>query len=332
MTITKTLAIAALAAGLTAPAMAQDDTVINFGIISTESQQNLRQQWDPFLAAMEEKTGLEVEPFFASDYAGVIEGMRFGQVDVAWYGNASAMQAVDRANGEIFVQTVAADGSPGYWSVLIAPVDSPLSSVDDVLVCDKSLDFGIGDPNSTSGFLVPTTFIFADRGIDPRECFATVRNANHETNAMAVANGLVDVAANNTENMARIQENNPEAYAKIKEIWRSPLIPSDPIVWRKDLDDATKETLRTFFVTFGTEQSDGDAAAEREILAGLKWAPFRESSNDQLLPIRVMEATREIGRTEADESLSAEEKQAKIAELEANIDEWQAAIAAQPTN
>ena len=100
MTITRTLAVAALAAGLAAPAVA-DENVLNFGIISTESQQNLRQQWDPFLAAMEEKTGLDIEPFFASDYAGIIEGMRFGQVDVAWYGNASAMQAVDRANGKI---------------------------------------------------------------------------------------------------------------------------------------------------------------------------------------------------------------------------------------
>ena len=52
---------------------------------------------------------------------------------------------------------------------------------------------------------------------------------------MAVANGQVDVAANNTENMALIEKNNPEAFDKIKVIWKSPLIPSDPIVWRKDL-------------------------------------------------------------------------------------------------
>lgn len=331
MTTMRTLAVAALAAGLSAPAVAQDDA-IQFGIISTESQQNLRQQWDPFLAAMAEKTGLEIEPFFASDYAGVIEGMRFGQVDVAWYGNASAMQAVDRANGEVFVQTVAADGSPGYWSVLIVPADSSLTSVEDVLTCDQSLDFGIGDPNSTSGYLVPMTFIFSANGVDPRECFATVRNANHETNAMAVANGLVDVAANNTESMMRIQQNNPDAFAKIKEIWRSPLIPGDPIVWRSDLDDATKETLRTFFLTFGTDESDGDVAAEREILAGLEWAPFRASTNDQLLPIRIMDANRLITRIETDGSLSEEDKTAQVADLRAKMDEWQAAIDAQPTN
>ena len=46
--------------------------------------------------------------------------------------------------------------------------DSPFQKLDDVLKCDKSLDFGIGDPNSTSGFLVPTTFIFSAKNIDPK--------------------------------------------------------------------------------------------------------------------------------------------------------------------
>ena len=132
---------------------------------------------------MAKETGLKINAFFASDYAGVIEGMRFDKVQVAWYGNKSAMEAVDRADGEIFAQTVAAGGEPGYYSLLIAPVDSPLTSLDDVLKCDKSLNFGIGDPNSTSGFLVPMTFVFAANGIDPKTCFKNVTNANHETNA-----------------------------------------------------------------------------------------------------------------------------------------------------
>src|SRR3546814_4103749 len=52
---------------------------------------------------------LPIYAFFAPDYAGVIEGMRFNKVQVAWFGNASAMQAVDRADGENFVQTTAND-------------------------------------------------------------------------------------------------------------------------------------------------------------------------------------------------------------------------------
>ena len=204
----RSVAAAAMTASLSTVALAET-AEINFGVISTESQQNLKQIWDPFLADMAAETGLKVNAFFASDYAGVIEGMRFDKVQVAWFGNKSAMEAVDRANGEIFAQSVAASGEPGYYSLLIAPVDSPLASLEDVLKCDQSLNFGLGDPNSTSGFLVPMTFVFAKNGVDPKTCFKTVTNANHETNALAVANKQVDVAANNTENITPPRKDQP---------------------------------------------------------------------------------------------------------------------------
>lgn len=313
--VLRTLAAATMVAGISTTALAQDE--LAFGIISTESQQNLRPKWEPFLADMEEKTGLAVKPFFASDYAGVIEGMRFDKVQLAWYGNKSAMEAVDRANGEIFAQTVDISGNPGYWSLVLAPKDSPLEKVEDLLKCDQSLNFGLGDPNSTSGYLVPMTFVFAANGIDPKECFKNVTNANHETNAMAVANGQVDAAANNTESLALIEKNNPDAFAKIKVIWKSPLIPADPIVWNTNLPQESKDKIREFFVTYGTDQSTGDVAREKEVLAGLEWAPFVASTNDQLLPIRVMELSKTIAQIEADESRGAEEKTAEIEKLEA---------------
>ena len=313
--VLRTLAAATMVAGISTTALAQDE--LAFGIISTESQQNLRPKWEPFLADMEEKTGLAVKPFFASDYAGVIEGMRFDKVQLAWYGNKSAMEAVDRANGEIFAQTVDISGNPGYWSLVLAPKDSPLEKVEDLLKCDQSLNFGLGDPNSTSGYLVPMTFVFAANGVDPKECFKNVTNANHETNAMAVANGQVDAAANNTESLALIEKNNPDAFAKIKVIWKSPLIPADPIVWNTNLPQESKDKIREFFVTYGTDQATGDVAHEKEVLAGLEWAPFVASTNDQLLPIRVMELSKTIAQIEADESRSAEEKTAEIEKLEA---------------
>lgn len=310
----KTIAAATIALGVSHVAYAEE---INFGIISTESQQNLKPKWEPLLADMAKATGLEIKPFFASDYSGVIEGMRFGKVQLAWYGNKSAMEAVDRADGEVFAQTVNVDGNPGYWSVVLAPKYSKLNTVEDLLKCDQSLNFGLGDPNSTSGFLVPSTFIFAANGVDPKTCFKNVTNANHETNAMAVANGQLDAAANNTENLSLMEKNTPDAFAKVKVIWKSPLIPSDPLVWRKDLSEETKAKIKDFILSYGTDASKGDVAKEKEVLAGLEWAPFRPSTDDQLLPIRVMELTKAIAKIEADDKLSAEEKKAQVEKLQA---------------
>ncbi|MCB1503087.1 MAG: phosphonate ABC transporter substrate-binding protein [Bauldia sp.] len=325
----RTIAAAALAATVSTAALAET-TEINFGIISTESQQNLKTIWEPFLADMQAQTGLKVNAFFASDYAGVIEGMRFDKVQVAWFGNKSAMEAVDRANGEIFAQSVDSEGNPGYWSLLLANVDSPLASLDDVLKCDGTLNFGLGDPNSTSGFLVPMTFVFAKNSVDPKTCFKTVTNANHETNLMAVANRQVDVATNNTENLRRLQTTNPDAAAKVKIIWQSPLIPSDPIVWNKTLDQNVKDKLMTFFMTYGRQGSPEEVEKARAVLAGLQWAPFRPSSDAQLYPIRVMELTKQMFQVEADDSLSAEDKAAKLKDLEAKKAEYEDLMAKIP--
>ncbi len=329
---TTALALAAtvLCAAMGTPTKAED--TLNFGIISTESTVNLKQEWVPFIDAMAKETGFTVHPYFAPDYAGIIEGMRFNKVQVAWFGNKSAMEAVDRASGEIFVQSVDASGNPGYWSLLIVNKDSPLTSVDDVLKNASELSFGNGDPNSTSGFLVPAYYVFAQHGIsDPKQIFKRVVNANHETNALAVANKQVDVATNNNENLDRIKDRQPDKYDQIKIIWTSPLIPADPIVWRKDLPDDVKKKVKTFFLTYGMPvagKSEAQVKEELAVLNGLKWAPFRESNDDQLLPIRQLELFRQKTKLQADTTMPEAEKAAKLTEIETKLADLQKKIAA----
>lgn len=327
------LAVASVAAvtftGAAALAADKPDE-INFGIISTESTQNLKETWLPFLADMEKATGMTVKPFFATDYAGVIEGMRFGKVDVAWFGNKSAMEAVDRAGGEIFAQTVDVEGNPGYWSLLVTHKDSPLNSVEDVLTCDQSLNFGYGDPNSTSGFLVPSYYVFAQNGVDPKDCFKVVRNANHETNLVAAANKQVDVATNNTENLRRMQVTHPEMAKNVKVIWRSPLIPSDPLVWREELAEPAKAELMKFFMSYGRIGASDALEAQRKTLAGLGWAPFQPSSDAQLIPIRQLELFKNRAKVMNAETMSDEEKKQKVAEIDKQLEELKVEAEKQP--
>ncbi len=322
-----TVVAATLSPVMVGSAFAEPLKEVNFGIISTESSQNLKSVWQPFLQDMEKAMGVKVNAFFAPDYAGIIEGMRFNKVDVAWFGNKSAMEAVDRAGGEIFAQTVDVEGNPGYWSVLVTHKDSPLNSLEDVLKCDGSLNFGIGDPNSTSGYLVPSYYVFAQNGVTPQDCFKTVRSANHETNLMAAATKQVDVATNNTENLRRIELTRPEIYRDIKVIWRSPLIPADPIVWRTSLDEADKNKLMTFFMGYGRIGAADAVIAQRQTLAGLQWAPFTPSSNDQLLPIRQLSLFKDRAKIVADEKLDAAERDAKLAEIDAKLEQLKARAA-----
>jgi phosphonate transport system substrate-binding protein len=300
-------------------AAAQAPGEINFGVISTEASVNQKKNWDPFVDAISRGTGLKVKAFYATDYAGVIEAMRFNKVHLAWFGNKSGMEAVDRANGEVFAQTVSRDGSTGYYSHIIVRADSPFAKLDDILKCDKTLNFGIGDPNSTSGFLVPTSYIFAARDIDPKACFKTVRNASHQANAMAVAHKQVDAATNNSEDMQRLETTAPDARKEIRIVWTSPIIPLDPLVWRKDLDPAIKTKLYTFLLGYGRLGSGSEVKAEREILANLIWSPFNPSSDRQLIPIRKLEANRDLMKVQADDRLSDVDKSVRIAKIKAEI-------------
>ena len=293
-------------------AMAQD---INFGFISTEASQNLKADWQPLLDDLAKQTGLKVTPFFASDYAGIIEAMRFNKIQVAWMGNKSAMEAVDRANGEVFAQMVNADGSQGYYSHLIVNKDSPLQNLDDVFKEGKNLSFGNGDPNSTSGFLVPGFYVFAQNKVDPKKLFKVTRNANHETNALAVANKQVDVATNNSENLEKIKARQPEKFDQIRVIWTSPLIALDPLVMSSKLPEETKTKLKNFFYNYAKTDP-----REKEIVMKIsKLSGFKPSTNDQLKPIRQLDLFAKRNKIEADANMSEKDKNTKLAEIDAQL-------------
>ncbi len=288
---------------------------ISFGIIATDAAAAQRDRWEPFFRDMEKKTGLKIKSFYAPDYAGVIEAMRFNKVQVAWYGNKAAMEAVDRANGEIFAQVMYADGTFGYHGLLITHKDSPYKSVDDVLKNSKDINFGIGDPNSTSGFLVPTFYLFAKNKVDHRTAFKTIRNASHGANIQAVLAKQLDVATNNTEDMGKLEATKPELASQIRVLWRSPLIPSDPFVWRKDLDPAIKAKIKPFVL--GYAKTD---AEEKAILKNIySYGGFRDSNNDQLIPIRQLELAKDRAKVEGDDKLDAAAKTKALAEIDAKL-------------
>lgn len=320
------LALAATAA-LSSGAWAQDVQPLNFGFISTESSTNLKAAWQPLIDDLSKAIGVPVKPFFASDYAGIIEGMRFNKVQLGWFGNKSAMEAVDRAQGEVFASVVDKDGNPGYWSLLLVNKDSNLQTLDDVLKNGKQLSYGAGDPNSTSGTLVPGYFLWGANHIEPKTFFKSVRAANHEANLLSVINKQVDVAINNTEMLERYRRNTgKDATESVRILWKSPLIPADPMVVRSDVPADIKQRIQAFFVNYGTGP---DAERQQKILANLTYKGFRASSNAQLVPIRQMELAKNKLNIERDTTLSEADKKAKVAELDRQLAELDKLVAKQ---
>ena len=302
----------AAAALLAAGAVAAQE--INFGVISTDRSAAIKSLWEPFIEDMSKQTGLKVNAFFATDYTGIIEAQRFNKIQVAWYGNKSAIEAVDRANGEVFAQFVDLHGTPGYYSYIITHRDNPVNNLDDMFRNGKNLTFGAGDPQSTSGTLVPGYYVFTQRGVEAKDVFKVVRPASHGINLLAVLNKQVDVATNNSEELDKLQLKDPEKRKEVKIIWTSPLIPRDPLVWRKDLPADTKAKIKKFVLTYGKDQR------EKDILKGMQQiAGFKESSNAQLIPIRQLEYAKDRAKIAGDTTLSDAEKTQKTKDIDAKL-------------
>lgn len=300
-----------------APAAPQ---VINFSILSAEDAQNMGKIWDPVMTDLSKDLGTQVKPFYATSYAPLIEAMRFNQVQVGWFSALPSLEAVRRANGEVIARVLTNGVNGSYQSVLITQASSGIT-LDDVLKCGKKYNFGMGDPKSTSGTLAPQAYIFTPRNIEPGDCFKTVRSAAHQSNFLSVANGLLDVATNNTVGLVFYARENPEAAKRIKVIWTSPPLPESAIVVRKDLDPAVKEKIRAFFLSYG-QAPGAQGEAQRQVLKQMTYTGFAAADNGYLDPVRQMEAASNLGQARHAGD------PAKLADAQKTFDALQAEMAA----
>ena len=265
---------------------------IVFGILPAENQASMGPIWQPMLDDMSAQVGIKVTARYVSNYASLIEAMRFKQVQMGWFSALPALDAVTRSNGEVLGRVIDAGGDATYASVLIVKKGSGIT-LDKVLACGGKYSFGIGDPQSTSGTLAPMAYLFTPRGIEPTKCFKSVRSASHQANSAAVANGVLDVATNNTVGIVFFHRQKPDLADKLETVWTSPPLPESSIIARKDVDPAIKEKMRQFFLTYGTGTGP-TADKQRQVLKGLAYGGFKPADNSYLDPVREMQASVEL--------------------------------------
>ncbi len=278
--------------GVGARALAQP-AELAFGLITVQSADQIVAMWAPVLGDLEDAVGMPVRADVFEDYAGVVWSLRSGAVQLAWTGNKAAIEAVDRAGAEVFAQRIDGEGREGYRSYLIARADSGLEDASQALARASELTLGTGDANSTSGSLVPGYYLFAANGLRAHDIFKRQIQGSHEENIHAVASGLADVATVSSPTFDRVCRMQPDGCAGLRVIWRSPLIPNDPLLWRRDLPADLKARVRAFFLAYGMPAAGkppSRLAEERARLARIGISRFRASDDGQLLPIREIEA------------------------------------------
>ena len=254
----KLIAAALATTALTGTAMAQSAEIDEFriGILGGENAQDRMNSYECLRGYTEERLGVPAKLFAPADYNGVIQGLLGGTLDMAWLG-ASAYAAVylqDPEAVEPVLVKINLDGSYGYHSIGFARKDAGINTLEDM----QGKVFGFGDPNSTSGYLIPSIEIPQTTGatMESGDYFGEVKfTGGHEQTIVAVNNGDVDGGVTWADGQGNWEDGyNSGALRKavdaglvdmndLVEIWRSKPIPEGPVVLRKALPEEVKATM-----------------------------------------------------------------------------------------
>ena len=270
----KTIALAlAASTALSTAAFAEAHAITEFriGILGGENAQDRMTSNECYRAKAEELLGVPVKLFTPADYDGVIQGLLGGSIDMAWLGASAYAKAylTDPEAVEPIMVKTNVDKSFGYHSIGFARADSGITSLEDM----QGKVFAFGDPNSTSGYLIPAIEIPQEVGatMESGDYFGEVKFVGgHEQTIVAVANGDVDAGVTWADGMGDWADGyNSGALRKaadaglvdmneLVEIWKSKPIPEGPIVLRKDLPERVKVDIAT--MTASLPYMDADCA------------------------------------------------------------------------
>ncbi|TCT44978.1 phosphonate ABC transporter substrate-binding protein [Martelella mediterranea] len=285
------LATAALAA-LSTSAIAQDMNEFRIGILGGENEADRLRNFQCMVDKLPEVLGVEkVSLFPAADYDGVIQGLLGGTLDYAELG-ASGYAKVYLADPDAvdpILTTVQTDGSMGYHSVMVARKDSGMTALEDM----KGKKLGFADPDSTSGFLVPTVTLPEATGAPVDEFFSeTGFGGGHENLVLEVVKGTFDAGTTWASGVGEFEDGYTSGNLRkmvdkgilnmddLVQLWESPLIPNGPVVVRSSMNDDTKQEFKEFMINLPETDPECFAAIQ-----GGDFKGFSEVNVDFYKPI-----------------------------------------------
>ncbi len=251
----KTLVVTLLLTTAALPVMAEDWTedyrILRIGVSSSENEADRMARWEPWRAYLAETFGVEVEIYTAGSYDGIVQALAAGQIEFASLGSSAYAAAWTETEGGVrpILASQEEDGSTGYYSIIAVRCDAGYDSLDDLE--GKVLAFA--DPDSTSGYAVPS-YNLVQQGYDPSTFFsATTFSGSHEAGVQGVVNRQFDAAATNINNEVNGVPQRMVSKGMIEEgeicwIWESPEITNGPVTERTDLPEDLIEDIKQAYL------------------------------------------------------------------------------------
>lgn len=239
-------------------ASCENPSRLRFSIIPRGEVQKELDELQPLLAQLKAALGIPVEVYVAPSYGAVVEALLSGAVQLARLGPASYVKA-KRADPQLTAfasyatkGTVFQPEGPFYHSLLIVRADSGMTNIGSL----GGKRLALVDPDSTSGALIPQRVFTRQIGKSLESHFSQVGySGSHTQSVNKLLAGQVDAAFVGSQNLAAETLHDPEKAKRIRIIWRSARIPTDPFVFRGQLCDEVKTGIRDAFFNRGGPQS-----------------------------------------------------------------------------
>jgi len=240
------MAVTALALALPVVGAAQtrDPARLRVALLPDENASTLIQNAQPLKIYLEKALKKDIELVVTTDYSSMIEAMRFGRIEVAYFGPFSYVLAKSRAP-EIEPFAVGVErGSPSYQSILIATAGGPVKSLADV----KDRPFGFGDQASTSSHLAPRAHLLRKAGLEGDKDYKVVHLGTHDAVARAVQAGQVPAGALSEPIFRSLIERKVIDPARVVKLDVTADIPNYPITMQGNLAPQLKQAIRDAFL------------------------------------------------------------------------------------
>ena len=223
--------------------------ILRVGFVPAEDAQQVMQNAQPIVEILRKRLGMEIQPFVAADYTGVVEALRVNKLDIAFLTPASYVLAKNEANIKVILKSER-KGIPFYYAAIIVRADSGIQNLEDL----RGKTFAFGDSLSTTGNVFPRK-MFKEHGIDPVRDFKQVLfSGGHDATVLAVLNGKVDAGATYANSpdgqdtaWMRYLKNSEDVH-KIRAIAFSEPIPADNLVISAKLDEALARQIEATFI------------------------------------------------------------------------------------
>jgi phosphonate transport system substrate-binding protein len=265
-----------LAAGLAAAALprgaaARDPQRLRVALLPDENAATIIQNAQPLRAHLERALERPIEIVVTTDYSSMIEAMRFGRIEIAYFGPFSYVLAKSRAPAiEPFAVGIER-GSPVYHSVVIATAGGPVRTLADI----RGQPFAFGDQASTSSHLVPRALLLSRAGLEAPRDYRAVHLGTHDAVARAVQAGQAPAGGLSKPILQTLFQRGIVSPDRLVEIAVSDPIPNYPMVLQGSLSPALKERIRAVFL----------AISDPEILRSFRvqgFAPTDDAAYDVL--------------------------------------------------